>query len=51
LARLTGHLKTLIHLSYKGTESFWILRFLSDQAGPSVHWSHRHGLTLEHAKS
>jgi hypothetical protein len=29
----------LIRLSCKGTESFWILRFLLDQAGLSVHRS------------
>jgi hypothetical protein len=37
LARLIRHSKTLICLSCKGTESFWIPRFLSDQAGLSVH--------------
>jgi hypothetical protein len=39
LACLTRHSKTLIHLSRKGTKSFWILRFLSDQAILSVRWS------------
>jgi hypothetical protein len=39
-ARLTRHSKTLIHPRCKGTESFWILKFLSDQTGLSVHWLH-----------
>jgi hypothetical protein len=33
LARLTRHSKTFIHPSCKRIESFWILVFLSDQAG------------------
>jgi hypothetical protein len=45
LARLTRHSKTLIRLSCKGTESFWILGFLSDQAGLSVVGHVAHGLT------
>jgi hypothetical protein len=45
LARLTKHSKTLINLSCKGTESFWILRFLSDQAGLSVVGRAAHDLT------
>jgi hypothetical protein len=36
LAHLTRHSNVLIHLSYRGTESFWIHRFLSDQVGLSV---------------
>jgi hypothetical protein len=39
LAHLTRHSKTLICLSCKGTESFWILEFLSDQAGLSACWA------------
>jgi hypothetical protein len=50
-ARQARHSKTLIRLSYKGTESFWILEFLSDQTGLSVVGHVAHGLTLEHAKS
>jgi hypothetical protein len=38
LARLTRYSKALIRWSSKGIESFWILGFLLDQAGPSVHW-------------
>jgi hypothetical protein len=45
LARLTRHVKTMIHLSRKGTESFLILGFLSDQAGLSVVCRAAHGLT------
>jgi hypothetical protein len=45
LARLTRHLKTLISPSFKGIESFWILKFLSDQAGLSVVDRAAHGLT------
>jgi hypothetical protein len=39
LVRLTRHSKTLIRLSCMGIESFWVLKFLSDQAGISAHWS------------
>jgi hypothetical protein len=39
LGHLTGHSKTLIYPSCKGTESFWILEFLSGQAGLSVRQS------------
>jgi hypothetical protein len=42
---LTRHSKTVIHLSCRGTESFWILRFLSDQARLSVVGRTTHGLT------
>jgi hypothetical protein len=45
LAHLTRHSKTLIHLSCKGTEYFWILGFLSDQAGLSVIHRAADGLT------
>jgi hypothetical protein len=45
LARLTRHSKTLIHPSYRGTMSFWILMFLSDQAGLSVVGHTAHDLT------
>jgi hypothetical protein len=44
-ARLTRHSKTLIRLSCKGIEYFWILGFLSDQAGLSVVGHATHGLT------
>jgi hypothetical protein len=40
LARQTRRLKTLIHPSCKGIESFWILKFLSDQTRLSVYRSH-----------
>jgi hypothetical protein len=40
LACQTRHSKTLIYPSCKGTESFWILGFLADQARLSVCWSH-----------
>jgi hypothetical protein len=50
LAHLTRHSKTLIHLSYKGIESFRILEFLLDLSGLSVVGHAAHGLTLEHAK-
>jgi hypothetical protein len=39
LSLLTRHSKILIHPSCKGTEPFWILKFLSDQARLSVRWS------------
>jgi hypothetical protein len=45
LARVTRYSKTLIHPSCKGTESFWILEFLSDQPGLSVIGHAAHGLT------
>jgi hypothetical protein len=38
-ARLTRHSKSLIHLSYMGTESLCILGFVSDCAGLSALWS------------
>jgi hypothetical protein len=50
LARLTEHSKALIRPSCKGTESFWIFEFLSDQARLSVVGRAAHGLTLEHVK-
>jgi hypothetical protein len=36
---LTRHLKTLIHLGYRITESLRILEFLSNKAKPSALWS------------
>jgi hypothetical protein len=45
LAHLTRHSKTLTCPSCKGTESFWILGFLSDQARLSVIGRATHGLT------
>jgi hypothetical protein len=51
LGHLTRHSKILIRPSCKGTESFWILEFLSYQAGLSVIGRVAHGLTLEHVKS
>jgi hypothetical protein len=39
LTLLTRHSKTFIRPSCKGTESFWILGFLTNQAGVSVCWS------------
>jgi hypothetical protein len=45
LVHLTRHLMTLIRPSCKGTESFWILGFLTDQAGLSVVGHAAHGLT------
>jgi hypothetical protein len=50
LARLTRHSKALIRPSCKGTESFRILGFLSDQAELSVIRRAAHDLPLEHAK-
>jgi hypothetical protein len=45
LAHLTRHSNVLIHPSYRGTESFWIHRFLSDQVGLSVVGHAAHCLT------
>jgi hypothetical protein len=45
LVRLTRHSKTLIHPSCRGTMSFWILGFLSDQARLSVVGRTTHELT------
>jgi hypothetical protein len=39
LARLTRHLKILIHLSCMGTKSLWILGFLLDHVRLSALWS------------
>jgi hypothetical protein len=39
LDHLTRHSKTMIHLSFRGIESFWVLWFLSDHVGLSVHLS------------
>jgi hypothetical protein len=33
---MTRYLKSLIHIGYRGTESLWIVGFLSDQSGLSA---------------